>query len=166
MVFFQPVTLYAFHKHFFLNWKYKWHKNADGLTKIKNREITGNCIWKPHLGNLSGSGNLDEFQLQVNSCLQDSESLNFFLLMKILISMFILLHIKSDLYTLTSTLDKTVSLAYKKVTKPDSAFTGFGQNWRFFPLGLECCRFSTLQRANTLKNFSKGHMPAVPFYPI
>lgn len=145
---------------------------SDGLIKIKNREITGNCIWKPHLGNLSGSGNLDEFHLQVDSFLQAQQSfwifrcLNFLLLMKTLISMFILLHVKSDLYTLTSTLGKTVSLASKKVTKPDTAFTGFGQNWRFFPLGLDCCQFFPLQRANTLKNFSKGHMPAVSFYPI
>lgn len=145
---------------------------SDGLTKIKNREITGNCIWKPHLGNLSGSGNSFEFQLQVDSFLQAEQSfwifrsLNFLLLMKTLISVFIILHIKSDLYNLTSTLGKTVGLACKKVTKPDTAFTSFGQNWRFFPLGLECCQFSMLKRANTLKNFSKGHMPAVPFYPI
>lgn len=146
--------------------------HSDGLTKIKNREITGNCVRKPHLGNLSGSGNLDEFQLQLDRFLQAEQSfwifrsLNFLLLMKTLVLMFILLHIKPDFYTLTSSLGKTESRACKKVTKPDTEFTGFGQNWRFFPLGLECCQFSTLQRANTSKIFSKGHKPAVPFYPI
>lgn len=43
---------------------------SDSLTNIKNREMTGNCILKPHLGNMSGSGNLHEFQLQVDSFLQ------------------------------------------------------------------------------------------------
>jgi len=37
----------------------------DGPTKIKNTE-TGNCIIKPDLGKLPGSGNLDEFQLQLD----------------------------------------------------------------------------------------------------
>lgn len=145
---------------------------SDGLTKIKNWEITGNYIRKPHQGNLPGSGNFNEFQLQLERFLQAEQSfwifryLNFLLLMKTLVSMFILLHIKSDFYTLTSTLGKTESWECKKVTKPDTEFTGFGQNWRFFPLGLECCQFSTLQRANTSENFSRGHKPAVPFYPI
>lgn len=43
---------------------------SDGLSNIKNREMTENCIQKPHLGNLSGSGNFDEFQLQLDSFLQ------------------------------------------------------------------------------------------------
>lgn len=48
----------------------KCHKiYSDDSTEIKYRKITGNCIIKPHLGKLPGSGNLDEFQLQLDSFL-------------------------------------------------------------------------------------------------
>lgn len=130
MVSFQPVTVYTI-RNFFkkienTNGTKPPHMSySDGLTKIKNWEITGNCIWKPHLGNLSASGNLDEFQLHLESFSQAEQSfwifrsLNFLLLMKTLVSVFVLRRIKSDFYTLTSTLGETESLACKKVTKPE-----------------------------------------------
>lgn len=82
----------------------------DGPTKIKNREITGSCIIKPHLGKLPGSGNLEEFQLQLDSFSQAEQrfwiftSLIFLLFMKTFFLIFILIYINTRFHTLTNNL--------------------------------------------------------------
>lgn len=114
----------------------KCHKKSysDDLTEIKNREITGNFITEPHLGRLPGSGNVEEFQLQLGNFLQVEQnfwtrrSLNFLLFMKTLVFLFRLMYINIRFYILTINLGNIESLARKKVTKPDTEFTGLGQN--------------------------------------